>query len=312
VLRRALGEFTILWLLALTVVVVSLTNSHFATAGNINSILQQSSYVGIVAAAMTLLLIAGDFDLSVGSMLAMCSVATASTVSGLGSVGALLAALATGVVLGCVNGTIVTLLKIPTLVATLGTMYIFLAVAFIVTDGVVKGVTDESFLLLAFAKVAGLPLAFVIMVGVFAIAGFLAHRTSYGRLVRAIGSNRRAALTAGVPVQRIRFLTFVLVGVCVGLAALLQTAQLSSATPTVGTGFELTVIATVILGGTALSGGRGTLFGSFCATLFFAVLNNALNLYGVGSYWQYVAVGAVIVTALALDSARARLFRATE
>lgn len=307
--RIAFGRYTILWLLAAFVVVVSLTNEHFATSENITSVLRQSSYAGIAAAAMTLLIISEAFDLSVGSMLGVCGIATVTLVPEVGIAGALVGAVLVGGALGSVNGLIITRLRIPTLVTTLGTLYVFLALGFIWTKGDVKAVSDTGFLELGLSEVVGLPLPFIVMIGVYVGATVLLKYTNYGRMVRSVGTNERAAYFAGVPVSRIRLVTFILVGVCVGVAAFLQTAQLSSATPTVGEGYELTVIAVVVLGGTSLAGGRGTLLGSFCAALFFSVLSNALNLYGVGSYWSYVAVGAVLITALALDAGRARLLR---
>jgi ribose/xylose/arabinose/galactoside ABC-type transport system permease subunit len=305
--RVAFAQYTIVWILIAFAIVVALTNEHFATPDNVRAVLRQASFTGIVAAAMTLLIMSEAFDLSVGSMLGVCSITTATLVSEVGIPLALAGAVAAGAVLGAVNGSIVTKLKIPTLVATLGTLYVFLSLGFIWTGGNIRVVTDADFLSLGLRNTLGVPLPFVVMVPVYLTCFALLRYTSYGRLVRAIGTNERAARFAGVPVARVRLATFALVGCCVGLAAFLQTAQLSSATPTVGTGFELTVIAIVVLGGTSLSGGRGTLLGTFCAALFFAALNNALNLYGVSSYWSYVAVGAVLITALAIDALRARL-----
>jgi ribose/xylose/arabinose/galactoside ABC-type transport system permease subunit len=305
--RVAFAQYTIVWILLAFAIVVALTNAHFATPDNIKAVLRQASFTGIVSAAMTLLIISEAFDLSVGSMLGVCSIATASLVPEVGILLALVGSVAAGAALGAVNGTVVTKLKIPTLVATLGTLYVFLALGFIWTGGKIRIVADADYLTLGLKNTLGLPLPFVVTVGVFLVCFVLLKYTGYGRLVRAIGTNERAARFAGVPVARVRLATFALVGSCVGLAAFLQTAQLSSATPTVGTGFELTVIAIVVLGGTSLSGGRGTLLGTFCAAVFFAALNNALNLYGVSSYWNYVAVGAVLITALAIDALRSRL-----
>jgi ribose/xylose/arabinose/galactoside ABC-type transport system permease subunit len=306
---RQAGRFTILWLLIILAVVLAFTSPHFLSSGNIESILRQASFVGIAGAGMTILMVAGDFDLSIGSMLAVCSIASASAVPLLGVPGGLLAGVATGAVLALANGVIVTRLRVPTLVATLGTMYVFLALGFIVSGGSIRAVTDESYLLLNFVNIGPLPLSFVIALIVFAVCGAILHLTSFGRLVRAVGTSAPAAVAAGIPVRRVRMVAFVVVGVCVAIAGFLQTAQLSSASPTVGTGFELNVIAAVVLGGTSLSGGRGTLFGSLCGALFFAVLNNGMNLWGVGSYWQYVATGAVVIVALALDSGRKVLER---
>jgi ribose transport system permease protein len=256
---------------------------------------------------MTLLIIVGDFDLSVGSMMALCSLATATIVTSLGPISGFFASLFVGVALGLFNGTVVTRLRIPTLVATLGTLYIFLSLGYIVVGDSFKGVTNAGFLKIPFIEFFSIPITFLLMLAVTLLCGVLLRRTNYGRMVRAIGTNQRAATVAGLPVSRIRVTAFIIVGSCVSITAFLQTAQLSSATPSMGTGFELNVIATVILGGTSLRGGEGTLFGTFCASIFFAVMNNALNLYGVGSYWQYVAIGTIIVLALAFDSARRRM-----
>jgi ribose transport system permease protein len=273
------------------------------------SVLRQGSYTGIAAAAMTLLIITRAFDLSVGSLLSVCAIATATLVPQVGIAGALVGALAVGAALGAVNGLIITRLRIPTLVATLGTMYVFLSVAYVWTGGNVRSVADPAFLRIGIDQVAGLPMPFVVAVSVFVLGWAVLRFTTYGRFVRAVGTNEDAARFAGVPVDAVRLVTFVIVGACTALAAFLQTAQLSSATASVGTGFELNVIATVVLGGTSLNGGRGTMLGTLAAALFFAVLNNALNLYGVDSYWQYVAVGAVLITALAIDTGRERLLR---
>jgi ribose transport system permease protein len=310
VLRTAFGRYTILWILAAVIVGVSLTNEHFATSENITAVLRQSSYAGIAAAAMTLLIISEAFDLSVGSILAVCGIAIAVLMPEVGMVGALIGGIAAGAILGSVNGLVITRLRIPALVTTLGTLYIFLALAFIWTKGQVKPVADEAFLKLGLSEIAGVPTPFVVMIGVYVLLALLLTQTNYGRMVRGIGTNERASYFAGTPVARIRLLTFILVGACVGVAAFFQTAQLSSATATVGEGYELTVISIVVLGGTSLAGGKGTLLGSFCAAIFFAILSNALNLYGVGSYWSYVVTGGVLIAALALDSGRARLLRA--
>jgi ribose transport system permease protein len=307
-IKASFSKFTIFWLLMIAVTIISFTNQHFAKLANIQSVLLQASYVGISAIGMTLLIIIGDFDLSIGSMLALCSIATASSVSAFGPISGVFAATAAGMCLGLFNGLIVTKFKIPTLVATLGTMYVFIAFAYIIIGDSFKSVSDPRFLKIAFAKFLFLPISFWIMVVVMVLGAFLLNRTNYGRMVRASGTNRKAAFAAGLSVDRLRIATFVVLGFTVGVTSFLQTAQLSSASPTMGTGFELNVIATVILGGASLKGGRGSIFGTFCSAIFFAVMSNALNLYGVDSYWQYVVVGTIIVLALAFDSARQRYF----
>jgi ribose transport system permease protein len=172
-----------------------------------------------------------------------------------------------------------------------------------------KIVTDTSFLLISQRRIAEIPVTFWMFFCVCVALALLLHQTNFGRLLRAVGTNETAAYMTGVAVSRTRLTSFVIVGLTVGLAAFLQTSQLASASPTVGVNYELTVIAIVVLGGTGLSGGNGTLFGTACSAVFFAVLNNLLNLYGVASYWQYIATGAVLIAALALDSGRSRMLR---
>jgi len=307
-LKTSISKYTIFWILLAAVIGISFTNEHFAKLPNIQSVLLQSSYVGISATGMTLLIIIGDFDLSIGSMMALCSIAAASCVTAFGPVSGIFASTAVGIGLGLFNGLIVTKFKIPTLVATLGTMYVFIALAYIIIGDSVKAVSNNSFLMISFTKYLFLPVSFWIMALVIGIGAFLLNRTNYGRMIRASGTNRKAALASGLLVDRLRIVTFMFLGLTVGVTSFLQTAQLSSASPTMGIGFELNVIATVILGGTSLKGGKGSLFGTFCSAIFFAVITNALNLYGVGAYWQYVVVGTIIVLALAFDSARHRFF----
>jgi ribose/xylose/arabinose/galactoside ABC-type transport system permease subunit len=300
------SRYTIEVVVAIFVVVLVLTNENFGTAGNIESVLRQAAFVGIGAAAMTLLMVSGAFDLSVASLLAICAIAAAKFVPEAGIFGAIVAALALGAALGAVNGLVVTRLRVPAFVATLGMLYVYLAIAFIWTNDQVVVVANPAFLQLGTGKVAGLPTPFVFMLASFAVCWFLFRRTRYGRHVRAIGSNERASTVAGIPVNRTLVLTFVLVGVFTALAGVLLAAQLSSANGTIATGYELSVIAVVVIGGTSLNGGYGTLLGTFTGALFFSVLSNALNLYGVGAYWQYVATGMVLITALGIEGLRRR------
>jgi ribose transport system permease protein len=230
----------------------------------------------------------------------------------LGILPALILALALGIVLGLINGLVVTKAKIPAFIATLGTMNLFLAIAFIWTDAQVISVLNKSFRSLGTGTVLGLPVPFLVMIVVYLLAYGILHFTTYGRYIRAVGSNEIAGHVAGLPLDRVRIFGFVLVGVCTAIAAVLLTAMLSSANAIMATGYELRVIAVVVVGGTSLYGGKGTLFGSFTGTLFFSVINNALNMFGVGAYWQYVAVGLVLITALAIEALRGRFLGAAQ
>ncbi|MBV9820172.1 MAG: ABC transporter permease [Solirubrobacterales bacterium] len=305
------ARYTIEVVLVVLVIVLLLTSSSFGTSDNLNGVLRQSAFVGIGAAGMTLLIVSGAFDLSVASLLAVCGIAAGKLVGDVGVVIAVVAALLLGAGLGSVNGLIVSRLRVPAFVATLGTQYVYLAIAYIWTNNQVVVVSNTTFLALGAGSIAGIPTPFLFMIGTYLVCWYLFWRTRYGRHVRAMGSNEQASLIAGVPLERVRVATFALVGVCTALAGVLLTGLVSSADGTVATGYELNVIAAVVVGGTSLNGGRGTLAGSFAGALFFTLVSNALNLYGVGSYWQYVVTGLVLVSALGVEGLRRRFWLET-
>lgn len=304
--KRSLARYTIQYLLLVAVIVIALTNENARQVSNILSVLLQASFVGIGAAGMTLVIINRAFDLSVAGMLAVCGVVLALLLPDLGTVPVVLVALVLGGVLGIVNGVVVTKLKIPAFIATLGMYYVYLAAAFIITDGQVVAVTDRGFRQLGTGDLFGLPIPFILMIITYVVLHLVMTRTTYGRNIRAVGSNEIASQVGGLRVDRVRIFAFALLGVCVGLAAILLTAYLSSANGIMAQGYELRVIAAAVVGGTSLRGGSGTLLGTFTGALFFALISNALNMYNVGAYWQYVAVGSIIIIALGLDALRRR------
>lgn len=304
--RYILTQYTIQLLLVAVLIVLSLTNDNFRQEANILSVLRQASFAGIGAAGMTLLIINGAFDLSVAGLLGLCGVVLAQILPDTSILVAVIVTLGLGTLLGVANGLIVTKLRIAAFIATLGMMYIFLAIGFIITDGQVVPVIDRSYRELGTGNFLGLPTPFVIMMVLYVVLYVILNFTTYGRFIRAVGSNEAASLVSGIPVDRVRIFSFAVVGLCTGLAAVVLTAYLSSAQPNMATGYELRVIAAAVVGGTSLKGGQGTLLGTFTGALFFTVINNALNLFNVGAYWQYVAVGTIIITALGIDALRHR------
>jgi ribose transport system permease protein len=304
--KRSLARYTIQYLLLIAVILIALTNENARQIPNILNVLLQASFVGIGAAGMTLVIINRAFDLSVAGMLAVCGVVLALLLPELGTVPVVLIALVLGGLLGVVNGVVVTKLKIPAFIATLGMYYVYLAAAFIITDGQVVPVTDRGFRKLGTGDVFGLPIPFILMIVTYVVLHLLMTRTTYGRNIRAVGSNETASQVGGLRVDRVRIFAFAALGVCVGLAAVLLTAYLSSANGIMAQGYELRVIAAAVVGGTSLRGGSGTLLGTFTGALFFALISNALNMYNVGAYWQYMAVGSIIIIALGLDALRRR------
>jgi ribose transport system permease protein len=302
-----IGRYYIQWLLVIVVIVLALSNVSFRQAANVQNILLQSSFAGIAAAGMTLLIMCGAFDLSVAGLLGLCAVILVDLAPRIGVIPAVLVSLALGGFLGLLNGLVVTKFRIPAFIATLGMMNVYLTVGLVWTNSTAVPILDPGFRSLATQTFFGVvTLPFVVMIVVYFVAYAILHRTRYGRFIRAVGSNPIAAKTAGLPVDRVRIFAFVLVGLCTALAGVLLTSMLSSALAIMATGFELQVIAVVVVGGTSLAGGQGTLFGTITGAIFFAVINNALNMFGVAAYWQYVATGLILITALGIEALRRR------
>ena len=312
-LRRLLGWFghslaryTIQYLLLLAVILIALTNENSRQIANVQSVLLQSSFIGIGAAGMTVVIVNGAFDLSVATMLALCGVVLALLLPTLGIVPIIVVALVLGGLLGVINGVVVTKLRIPAFIATLGMMNVYLALAFIINGGQVVPVTDKGFRSLGTDDLLGIPIPFLVMVATYLVLHVVLSRTTYGRFIRASGSNEIAAQVSGIRIDRVRIFAFAILGVCVGLAAVVLTGYLSSANAIMAQGYELRVIAAAVVGGTSLRGGSYTLLGTFTGALFFTVISNAMNMYNIGAYWQYVAVGLIIIIALGLDALRRR------
>ena len=301
-----LTKYYIQSLLVILVMILAASNPYFRTVGNLENILLQASFAGIGAAGMTLLIVSGAFDLSVASLLGLCGVFISQLLPSLGIVLTALAAVLFGILLGMINGLVVTKLRIPAFIATLGMMNIYLALTFIWTEGSrVIAVSDPTFNLLGTGTLFGLlPIPFLAMIVTYVVCYGILHRSIYGRCLRAVGSSEIAARTGGLSVDLIRILAFAIVGGCSALAGVFLTAELSSASAIMASGYELTVIAVVVIGGTSLKGGEGTLFGSFTGALFFAVISSALNILNVGAYWQYVVTGIFLIGALGVQALR--------
>ncbi len=304
--KRSLARYTIQYLLLLAIIVIFATNENSRQMSNILSVLLQASFIGIGAAGMTIVITNGAFDLSVAGMLGLCGVVIALLLPDIGIVPVFVVALLLGAGLGVINGLVVTKLKIPAFIATLGMMNIYLAAAFIITSGQVVAVSEKAFRELGTGKIVGVPIPFVFMLLTYLCLHLVMTRTTYGRNIRAVGSNEVAGRVGGLKVDRVRVFAFALLGICIGVAAVVLTGYLSSANAIMAQGYELRVIAAAVVGGTSLRGGSGTLLGTFTGAIFFTLISNALNMYNVEAYWQYVAVGLIIVIALGLDALRRR------
>ena len=296
--------------LAVLIVVAAVMEPDFLTLANIQSVLTESAYLGIVAAAMTVAIINGTFDLSVGGQLALVSVVSLMGYEAGGTGLAIAAAIGTGLACGLVNGTLVTLFRVPPFVATLGMLFVFRGIAYILTEDepAVLPYTEinSGFAQLGSTRIASIPLPFIIMVAFFAAAYVFLRRTTAGRRIVAYGSSPEAARFAGVSATRVRLLVFGLLGLAVGIAVLTYITRIWTADGATQDGFELRVITAAVLGGASLQGGKGSLVGTFSAVLLVAVLNDLMVARDVSAGVQQMVLGFVLILALGIDGVRTK------
>ena len=282
----------------------------FLSSSNLLDLTQQISVNAILAFGMTLVILSGGIDLSVGALLAFTGTAATFSLlqSGLGlpMPVAVLAGVGLGALFGFVNGTAVSRTSLPPFIVTLATMLIARGCALRFNEGRPMSIalTHESFLALGNGRIAGVPVPVVIMLVLFAVCALLLHRTRYGQHLYALGGNREAALFTGIPVARVETLAYVLCGALAGVAGTIQTAQLYSAEPASGQGFELNAIAAAAVGGASFRGGRGTLLGTLLGAIIIGILDKGLNQAGVHFSIQYMVKGAVLIAAVSVDGWR--------
>lgn len=293
-------------LLALIVLVIFVTflNPSFISATNLLNLLRQVSTNALIAFGMTFVIITGGIDLSVGSTLALSSALTAGMiVSGLDPLLAMIIGVGIGFVLGAVNGLLITKGKMAPFIATLATMTIFRGLTLVFTDGKpITGIGDSFiFKFMGRGYLFGIPFPVILTLVCFAILFMLLHKMTFGRKTFAIGGNEKAAYIAGIKSDRIKVLIYAISGMMASISGIIITSRLNSAQPTAGTSYEMDAIASVVLGGTSLSGGRGRIVGTLIGALIIGTLNNGLNLLGVSSFYQQVVKGIVIIIAVLID-----------
>ena len=293
-------------LLALIVVclLTVLLSDRFLTGMNLINILLQASVMSVVAMGMTYVIISGGFDLSVGSIVAMSGCVAAWVMLQTNVVLGILAGIAAGAAIGLINGLVVTLLNVNPFITTLGTMVVFRGAALLMTDGqpiVGEEGLPESFLEIGRGSMFGIHYLIWAPIVLFALFSWLLHVTAYGKRIFATGGNREAAFLAGIQVNRVTASAYIWCGTLAGVAGVLLGSRLQSGQPTAGEFYELLSIAAVVLGGASLFGGTGSLYRSMIGVFIMIVLSNSLNLLNVNSYWQRVAIGAVIIAAAAAD-----------
>lgn len=290
-------------------IIVGIALPNFRQPANLQDILLQASFTGLSAAGMTLLIISGMIDLSVAGIIALTAATLADLLPHMPLALAVALSLCVGVILGFINGLIVTKLRFPPFIATYAMLNVYLAVAFIITKAATLAVDNNAVLGFTSLDIAAIPLFFLLLVVAAVGCWLLLTRTRVGRNLRAIGSSEAACRMAGLPVDRTRIAAFTLFGLLTSVAGVGLTSLLSSASADMSIGLELNVVAVAVVGGTSLLGGSGTLLGTVTAAVLFSGLNDALNLFGVASYWQYVAAGTVLAAALVVASRRETIAR---
>jgi inositol transport system permease protein len=298
---------TSLFLLAL-ILFFALENSRFLSIRNIANILTEVSIYGIIAVGMTFVILTAGVDLSVGSLLAFAGMAGACVMKAIGAdyslswLVALATATAVGSLVGFLQGKAVTVFSIPPFIVTLGGLTIWRGATLILNDGSPISGFDVNYRWWGAGSIAGVPVP-IVLFGLIVAAGFVTQRyTRYGRYIYAVGGNPEAARLNGLNVAAIITSVYLIVGALSGLAGFLLSARLGAAEAVGGIGYELRVIASVVIGGTSLAGGRGGVGGTIVGALLIGVLTNGLVIMHVSSYWQQVVIGLIIVAAVAFDT----------
>ncbi|MDO7786907.1 ABC transporter permease [Desulforamulus aquiferis] len=284
-------------------VLFSFLSPHFLQTNNILTVLAQVSIIAILAYGMTFVLMIGEIDLSVGAIVALCGIVLGVMLSsGQGAVVSIIIVLLVGALAGLFNGFISAKFRIPTFIVTVATMGIFRGVGYAITDARPIQIEDPIILFLGNAKLFDvIPVPVVIVVMLLIVAHVLLSKTKFGRQAKIVGGNKVAAEYVGINVRTLQMKIFMITGIAAAISSILLTARLYSAQPNAAGGYELDAIAAAVLGGTSLSGGYGTVIGTFIGALIMGVINNGMNLVGMPYFYQQIVKGLIIIVAVYID-----------
>jgi ribose/xylose/arabinose/galactoside ABC-type transport system permease subunit len=296
--RVGAGRLGGLIALVVLIVIASLLSDRFLTVPNLLNVLRQVAIVGILAMGMTFVILTAGIDLSIGSILGLSVVLYAGLLEGYGLPVAISLGMLAGAGAGLVNGIGVAYAGIPAFIMTLGMLSFARGLAFIYTGGTPIPILDETFYNFGNGYFLGIPIPALVLIATLLASAFVLGMTPFGRSVYGIGSNEEAARMSGVPVRLYKTVVYVISGGLAALAGVVYSSQLGIGTPIAGQGYELDAIAAVVVGGTSLFGGKGSVWGTFIGTLIIGVLANTLNLNGVDPFVQQLVKGALIVVAV--------------
>jgi len=299
---KSLGVFVAL---VIMVVFLALASPHFLTTDNVFSIIRSFSFVAIMAIGETLTIITAGIDLSVGSILGLSGCLSAIALhAGWPVFATILVGLLSGTVIGFLNGELITRLRLPPFIVTLGMLSMARGLAYVVTRGWPVSGLPQNFMQLGQGYIWIVPIPVLFMIGFAILASIFLNKVVIGRQLYAIGGNEEASRLSGVPVNKVKVIAYTISGFAAALAGVLLIARLGVAQSVAGQGYELDAIAASVIGGTSLMGGEGTVSGVIIGAAIMGVLRNGLVLLGVSAFWQQFALGAIIVVAVALDSLR--------
>jgi len=298
------GSLQALLVFMIMFLALSLFVPAFFSWRNIFNLMKQLSANLVIASGMTMVILTGEFDISVGSVMGLCMFAGILLMNQYGIFVGFLLSLAIGVTCGFINGVITTKGKVPSFITTLGMQMIARGVTYVISSGYNIKLQDDRFAVLGQAATLGIPNLFWVVILVYIVIFILLKQTRFGQYIYAVGSNRQAAVLSGINADRVKIKTFMLLGLLVGLTAMLNGSRMMSAHPDSGTGLEFEVIAAVVIGGTSVSGGEGSVLMSIIGVFIIGFIRNALNLTHVNILWNHVVTGSVILTAVLLDSLR--------
>ncbi len=299
------GFFTygILIFLIILFVVLSISSPYFLTVDNLTKVLRQVAVVGIVTVGMTMVILTGGIDLSVGAILGLTSVILAKLmVSGISIFPAIIVTLISGMVLGLFNGFLINKIKISPLITTLGTMTIFSGITYIITGGGTIYGFPKGFSFIGQGYFLRVPVPIIILAIIYIIGFFVLNSTRFGRYVYGIGANEKASVLSGVDVTKMKYIVYMISGLLASLASVVMLSRINSALPNTGVGLEFNVVTAVVLGGVSVNGGEGKLQGVIIGLLIIGILENGMILLDVGEYVQTVVKGAVLLTAVGIDN----------
>ena len=294
---------TVICALLVEIIFFSWRSPYFLNLRNFLNIGLYAAIVGCISCSVTFINISGNIDLSVGSQIAVVGMVAAIVSRATNNwVITVLAALGAGLLCGVINGFFITVLKLNAFITTIATMQSLSGLAYVLSDGMSLPISDPKYIFIGRGYVLGLPMSLIIMLISFVVFHWISKYTVFGRSVYMIGGNANASFLAGIKVNRMKFLLYLLNGLMAGVAGVLLSAQTGAGMPNAAATYNMTALSAVILGGAALTGGKGTIFGTFLGSMVLAILNNGMTLLSVGSYWQSIIIGLVLLFAVSVDA----------